>query len=212
MIAFIEEHRAEIGGEPICRELPIAPSTVYDHLARRADPEPAASPQSAASATATHARAGTINGLYKAEVIHRRGPWRSFDAVEYAPLEWGDGFNTRRLLEPVGNIPPAAAEANCYAAPETQTMAAQLKSISLRQTRAGSRRLKRRFRFSLQGVVAIAFGQILKRTHIISSLRACGSTTWDVARPALRSLANRTMLHDATKGQFGKTAAQRWPV
>jgi transposase InsO family protein len=47
------------------------------------------------------------NGLYKAEVIHRRGPWRSFEAVEFATLEWVDWFNHRRLLEPIGNIPPA---------------------------------------------------------------------------------------------------------
>ena len=59
--------------------------------------------------------AETINGLYKAEVIHRRGPWRSMEAVEYATLEWVDWFNNRRLLEPIGNIPPAEAEAAYYA-------------------------------------------------------------------------------------------------
>ena len=68
--------------------------------------------------------AETINGLFKAEVIHRRGPWRSFEAVEYATLEWVDWFNNRRLLEPIGNIPPAEAEANFYAALETEDMAA----------------------------------------------------------------------------------------
>ena len=51
---------------------------------------------------ATSASAETINGLYKAEVIHRRGPWRSFEAVEFATFEWVDWFNTRRLLEPIG--------------------------------------------------------------------------------------------------------------
>lgn len=59
-----------------------------------------------------NALAKTINGLYKAEVIHRRGPWRSLEAVEFATLEWVDWFNNRRLLEPIGNIPPAEAEAN----------------------------------------------------------------------------------------------------
>ena len=54
-----------------------------------------------------NALAETINGLYKAEVIHRRGAWRSFEAVEFATLEWVDWFNTRRLLEPIGNIPLA---------------------------------------------------------------------------------------------------------
>jgi putative transposase len=71
-----------------------------------------------------NALAETINGLFKAEVIHRRGPWRSFEAVEYATLEWVDWFNNRRLLEPIGNIPPAEAEANFYAALEEGPMAA----------------------------------------------------------------------------------------
>ena len=71
-----------------------------------------------------NALAETINGLYKAEVIHRRGPWRSMDAVEYATLEWVDWFNNRRLLEPIGNIPPAEAEAAYYASPEEQAIAA----------------------------------------------------------------------------------------
>ncbi len=62
-----------------------------------------------------NALAETINGLYKAEVIHRRGSWRSLEAVEFATLEWVDWFNNRRLLEPIGNIPPAEAEANHYA-------------------------------------------------------------------------------------------------
>lgn len=71
-----------------------------------------------------NALAETINGLFKAEVIHRRGPWRSFEAVEYATLEWVDWFNNRRLLEPIGNIPPAETEANYYAALENEPMAA----------------------------------------------------------------------------------------
>ena len=62
-----------------------------------------------------NALAETINGLYKAGVIHRRGPWRSFEAVEFATLEWVDWSNHRRLLEPIGNIPPAEAEARYYA-------------------------------------------------------------------------------------------------
>jgi putative transposase len=62
-----------------------------------------------------NALAETINGLYKAQVIHRRGSWRSFEAVEFATLEWVDWFNNRRLLEPIGNIPPAKAEAAYYA-------------------------------------------------------------------------------------------------
>ena len=71
-----------------------------------------------------NALAETINGLFKTEVIHRRGPWRSFEAVEFATLEWVDWFNNRRLLEPIGNIPPAEAEANFSAALERSDMAA----------------------------------------------------------------------------------------
>lgn len=71
-----------------------------------------------------NALAETINGLYKAEVIHRRGPWRSFEAVEYATLEWVDWFNNRRLLAPIGNIPPAEAEERYYAMLDDAPMAA----------------------------------------------------------------------------------------
>ena len=71
-----------------------------------------------------NALAETVIGLFKTEVIRRRGPWRSFDAVEYATLEWVDWFNNRRLLEPIGNIPPAEAEANYYATLEEPRMAA----------------------------------------------------------------------------------------
>jgi transposase InsO family protein len=62
-----------------------------------------------------NALAETINGLYKTEVIRRKGPWRSFKAVEFATLEWVDWFNNRRLLETIGNVPPAEAEARFYA-------------------------------------------------------------------------------------------------
>jgi putative transposase len=71
-----------------------------------------------------NALAETINGLYKAEVIHRRGPWRSFETVEFATLTWVDWFNNRRLLEPIGNIPPAEAEKRYYAMFDEQKLAA----------------------------------------------------------------------------------------
>ena len=71
-----------------------------------------------------NALAETINGLYKAEVIHRRAPWRSFEAVELATLEWVDWFNNHRLLEPIGNIPPVEAEERYYAMQQEQAMAA----------------------------------------------------------------------------------------
>ena len=71
-----------------------------------------------------NALAETINGLYKAELIHRRGPWRGFEAVEFATLEWVDWFNNRRLLGPIGNRPPAEAEAAYYAPLEMNAIAA----------------------------------------------------------------------------------------
>jgi len=61
-----------------------------------------------------NALAETINGLYNAELIHRRGPWKTRDAMELATLEWMAWFNHVRLLEPIGYIPPAEAEANYY--------------------------------------------------------------------------------------------------
>ena len=58
--------------------------------------------------------AETINGLYKTEVIRKRGPWKTVDDVEYATLEWVDWFNNRRLLEPIRNIPPVEFEKQYY--------------------------------------------------------------------------------------------------
>ena len=71
-----------------------------------------------------NALAETIIGLYKTEVIHRRGPWRQLEALEYATLEWVDWFNHRRLLEPIGNVPPAELEASYYHSTSQLPMAA----------------------------------------------------------------------------------------
>ena len=61
-----------------------------------------------------NALAETINGLYKTELIHRRGPWKTKESVELATLQWVSWFNHHRLLEPIGYIPPAEAEDNFY--------------------------------------------------------------------------------------------------
>ena len=69
-----------------------------------------------------NALAETLNGLYKAEVIHRCGPWKTAEAVELATLDWVAWFNHQRLLEPIGYIPPAEAEANYYRQLTEQTL------------------------------------------------------------------------------------------
>lgn len=71
-----------------------------------------------------NALAETINGLYKTEIIHKRAPWKTVDEVEYATLEWVDWFNNRRLLEPIGNIPPAEYEKLYYDQTEESAMVA----------------------------------------------------------------------------------------
>ena len=71
-----------------------------------------------------NALAETINGLYKTEVIRQRGPWRSIEAVEFATLTWVDWFNHRRLLEPIGNVPPAEFETQYYQQLEESARAA----------------------------------------------------------------------------------------
>jgi putative transposase len=69
-----------------------------------------------------NALAESIIGLFKAEVIHRRGPWRNVDTVEYATLGWVDWFNNRRLLEPIGDVPPAEFELAYHRHREVQAM------------------------------------------------------------------------------------------
>jgi putative transposase len=78
-----------------------------------------------------NALAETVIGLYKTELIRRRGPWKGLDEVEYATLEWVDWFNHRRLLEPIGHVPPAEFEA-AYHQREDPSRTARLKDPSLR--------------------------------------------------------------------------------
>jgi transposase InsO family protein len=78
-----------------------------------------------------NALAESVIGLFKTEVIHRRGPWRGFDDVEYATLEWVAWFNQRRLLEPLGYLPPAEFEEHFYRSQATQTALAALNPPSL---------------------------------------------------------------------------------
>ena len=71
-----------------------------------------------------NALAETIIGLFKSEIIRRRGPWRDVEHVEFATLDWVDWFNNRRLLEPIGNIPPVEFEQMHSHQQETQAMVA----------------------------------------------------------------------------------------
>ena len=69
-----------------------------------------------------NALAETVIGLFKTEVIHRRGPWRNLEPVEFATLEWVDWFNKRRILEPLGYVSPAELEAAYYRAQQRPAM------------------------------------------------------------------------------------------
>ena len=73
-----------------------------------------------------NALAETIIGLYKTEVIRRRGPWRGLEDVEFTTLEWVHWYNTQRLLEPIGNIPPVEYEMNYYRSKEGSLVTARL--------------------------------------------------------------------------------------
>jgi putative transposase len=73
-----------------------------------------------------NALAESVIGLFKTEVIRRKGPWKSLESVEYATLEWVDWFNNRRLLESIGHIPPVELESAYYAMEETPVLVAGL--------------------------------------------------------------------------------------
>jgi len=80
-------------------------------------------PDELADRRADRVLAESIIGLYKTEVIRQRGPWRGIDAVELATLEWVDWFNHRRLLEPIGHVPPAEKEDEYYRQRESAMVA-----------------------------------------------------------------------------------------
>ena len=96
-------HHSDLGGQYVCIR--------YTERLAEAGLEPSVD---SVGDSYDNALAETINGLYKAEVIHRRPSWRTRDEVEWATLAWVDWFNNRRLLEPIGNIPPAEAEQAYY--------------------------------------------------------------------------------------------------
>ena len=70
--------------------------------------------------------AESVIGLFRTEVIRRKGPWKSLESVEYATLEWVDWFNNRRLLEPIGNTPPVERESAYYVMEEAPVLVAGL--------------------------------------------------------------------------------------
>ena len=87
-----------------------------------------------------NALAETINGLYKTELIRRRGPWRNIDQVEFATLEWVDWFNNRRLLGPLGYVPPVEFEQAYYRSQSSPAAVAGLTQTGLRETQGDSTR------------------------------------------------------------------------
>jgi hypothetical protein len=79
-----------------------------------------------------NALAESVIGLFKTEVIQHKGPWRHLEAVEFATLDWVDWFNTRRLLEPIGYVPPAEYEAQHYAASRQQSTSEDASAAAIR--------------------------------------------------------------------------------
>lgn len=103
-VRMVQEHRGEYPSlwaaiESIAPKIGCVPQTLHEWVRKQ---------------EIDNALAETINGLYKAELIHRRALWKTKEAVELATLEWVHWFNHIRLLEPIGYIPPAEAEANYY--------------------------------------------------------------------------------------------------
>ena len=103
MVDCIDPHRNEHGVEPICKEPPtcLLQAGFNASVGRVGD-------------AYDNALAETINGLYKAEVIHKNGPWKGLDDVERATLTWVEWFNNQRLLRPIGDVPPAEYEMRYY--------------------------------------------------------------------------------------------------
>jgi putative transposase len=90
--------------------------------------------------TYDNALAETINDSFKADVVWRRRPWRNRETVEHVILEWIHWLKTKRLLEPIGNIPPVESEKSCYDERHGLAAGAGLNKNALRQSRGGSLR------------------------------------------------------------------------
>ena len=108
-----------------CCDDRLNPASISRSVTPTAWQTPALIRRSGASATRTTTPlAESVIGLYKTKVIRRRGPWRHLEAVEFATLEWVDWFNHRRLLAPIGHVPPAECEQQYYLTQEAPVMAA----------------------------------------------------------------------------------------
>ena len=128
-----------------------------------------------------NALAESVIGLYKTEVIRRRGPWRHLEAVEFATLAWVDWFNHRRLLEPIGNVPPVEYEQQYYVAQEAPVMVAGVNERALSRTRGGSPM------FSSGFLSSISFATVTPSLVMVGEPNFLSSTT-------LRPLGPRVIL------------------
>ena len=116
-----------------------------------------------------NALAETVIGLYKTEVIHPRGPWRHAEQVEFATLEWVDWFNNRRLLEPIGNVPPAEYEEQYY---ERERAACEVSSKErARRMEESTSRIALRAPISSRSIPRVPPERVLHHTPCRSTMR-----------------------------------------
>ena len=118
IIVFLKEAEAGVPVEELCRKHGFSDASFYTWRSKFGGMEVSDAKRLKAmeqeNARLKKLLAETINGLYKAELIHRRAPWKSRESVELATLQWVHWFNYERLLAPIGHIPPAEAEANYW--------------------------------------------------------------------------------------------------
>ena len=152
-------------------------------------------------------------GLYKTEVICRRGPWRHLEAVEFATLEWVDWFNHRRLLTPIGNVPPAEFEQQYYLAQEAPVIMAgvQLMSSLTNPGRFKYHRLRReRARQTLRSLYGVFPPGTRSRLRDASGVEGGLASSTNCRPDEARFYTSRAGAPARTADDAGKRLGGRW--